>query len=81
MRDVRTKHEKIMVEGGFSGDVLELRNVNYELKYKDYILIVRSVQFIDTHFSEGYFQRKMIAFADCAYCEFEILATFVKGLK
>ena len=46
---------KKMIEGRFSGDVLELRNVNYKLKYKDDILIVPSVQFIDTHFSEGYY--------------------------
>ena len=78
MRDVRREHEKVMVEGWFSGDVLELRNVNYELKYKDDILIVPSVQFIDAHSSEGYYQRKMIVFADCGYCEFEFLATFVK---
>ena len=80
MRDVRTKHEKIMVEGWFSGDVLELRNVNYEFKYKDDILIMPSVQFINACSSKGYYQRKMITFADCGYCEFEILATFVRGL-
>ena len=43
-------------------------------------LIVPSVQFIDAHSSEGYYQRKIIAFVDCGYCEFEILVTFVKGL-
>ena len=80
MRDVRMKHLKIMVEDWFSGDILELRNVNYELKYKYDILIVPSVKFIDAHSSEGYYHRKMIVLADCGYCEFEILATFVKGL-
>ena len=35
MRDVRMRHGKIMIERRFSGDVLQLRNVNYELKYKD----------------------------------------------
>ena len=69
-----------MVGGWFIGDILKLRNVNYELKYKDDILIVPSVQFIDAHSSEGYYQMKMIAFADHGYCDFEILATFVKGL-
>ena len=58
IRDVRDNHKKIFVGDThvFDGDVLQLLNINYELKYWDDILILPCIDIKGGYCTEGYYK-------------------------
>ena len=67
----------------FDGDVLQLLNISYELKYRDDILILPHIDIKDGYCTEGYYKatNDLYVLVDQPYVEFEILCTFSEGLK
>ena len=85
IRDVRDKHEKIFVGNSymFDGDILQLSNINYELKYWDDILILLGIDTKDGYCTEGYYKatNDLCVLVNRPYVEFQISRTFAEGLK
>ena len=85
IKDVKTWHEKIFIGDTymFDCDVLQLLNINYELKYQDEILILPHIDINDGYCTEGYYKgmSDLCVLVDWPYVQFKILCTFVEGLK
>ena len=76
IKDVNTRHEKIFIGDMymFDGEVLQLLNINYELKYQDDILTLPRIDIKDGYCTEGYYKgtSNLCVLVDRPYVEFEI---------
>ena len=53
INDVRSRYENMLISV-FDGDVLQLQDINHELKFQEDILILPRVVMKDGHAAEGY---------------------------
>ena len=69
--NVRGQYENMFI-GVFHGDVLQLPDINYELKFQEDILILPCVVMKDGYAAEGYYRdKKLFAIAKQGYIDFD----------
>ena len=79
INDVRSRYENMFISV-FDGDVLQLPDINYELKFQEDILILPHVVMKDGHAAEGYYtDKKLFAIAKQKYIDFDIVCNFSVG--
>ena len=70
INDARSRYENMFI-GVFDGDVLQLPDINYELKFQEDILILPHVVMKNGHAAEEYYtDKKLFAIAKKRICKF-----------